>query len=319
MIGRRLVALALLGLAAYPSHAEAWPDRPVRVIVPFAPGGATDVAARLVADVMGRSMGATFVIENRGGAGGNIGMAEASRSPPDGSTILVMNDAIASNPHYYKLNFDPVADLVPVIQLTRQPIVVAVHPGLGVSSLADLVALAKQRPDLTYATAGAGSQHHIVMTWFASQAGIKLSHVPYRGGGLAVNDLVGGHVPIAALASTPFIPLAQSGEVKMIAQSMDRRAASLPGVPTFKESGFADVVLDQWTGVFVPKGTAESIIVRLHAEAQKALRDPQVLAKLDGLAVEVVGGSRDQFAEVVRADNDKYRNLLSRLGLSVPR
>lgn len=314
------VAVAALFLAMpCAASADIWPQRPVRVIVPFAAGGATDVAARLVCEFLARRLNTTFLVDNRGGAGGNLGMTEASRAAPDGYTLMFMNDAIASNPHYYALSFNPLEDFVPVIELSRQPVVVAVHPSLGVTTLGDLVALAKAKPGLSYATAGAGSQHNILGEWFAQAADIKLTHVAYRGGGPAINDLRGGHIPIAILAATPFIPLAKAGQIKLVAQSMDARASSLPDVPTFKEQGFREISLDQWTGVFVPKGTSPALVAKINAEIGAALKDPQIRAKLDELAVEIVGGSSESFAGVVRSDFQKYGKLIAALGLKADR
>src|SRR6266849_672110 len=202
MMGRTIfsmrlhVALAALAIAAATAaQAQEWPSRPVRVIVPFPAGGSTDVGARVIGEYLSRTLHQQIVVENKSGANGNIGIETAAKSPADGYTVLVVTDAVSSNPHVYKMSIDPLKELVPVIQLSRQPIVLAAHPSLGVASLAELITLAKQQPGLRYATgSGAGSPQHMVVQWFAQIAGIRLEQVPYRGGAQAINDLVAGHM-----------------------------------------------------------------------------------------------------------------------------
>jgi Tripartite tricarboxylate transporter family receptor len=205
---RQFVHLAAVA-AALPvmsriARAQAYPARPVRLIVPAAAGGSTDSAARVIGEYLSRAFGQQVYIENRSGAGGNIGIEAAVKSLPDGYTILVTSDYVASSAHVFKLNIDPLKDLMPVIQLSRQPVVLAVHPSLEINSIAELVTLAKQQPGLNYAVGGgAGSQQQFVVEWFAQMAGIKFTLVTYRGGGPAINDLIGGHVKIVSLGSTP--------------------------------------------------------------------------------------------------------------------
>jgi tripartite-type tricarboxylate transporter receptor subunit TctC len=210
MITRRTLTLAALsfGLAkiATAHAAAAYPAKPIRFVVPFPAGGSTDVGARLIAESLSRTFGQQVYVENKSGANGTVGVEEAARSPPDGYTILFTIDAVASNPHVFHTKVDPSKDLLPIIQVSRQPIVLAAHPSLGVNSLAELIALAKKQPGLPYATgSGLGSPQHMAVQWFAQIAGIKLEQVPYRGGGPAINDLLGGHVKLGALGSTPLI------------------------------------------------------------------------------------------------------------------
>jgi tripartite-type tricarboxylate transporter receptor subunit TctC len=317
MIVRALVALAvLIGLAPL-VHAQDWPNRPVRLIVPFAAGGSTDVAARLVADYLTRSLGQQVFVENRTGANGNIGIEATAKSPPDGYTILIAPDAIASNPHVYKVNYDALKDLTPVIQLSRQPIVLAVHPSLGVNTLADLTALVKREPGLRYGTgSGAGSGQHMVTQWFAQLAGIDLEQVPYRGGGQAINDLIAGHVKLGTLGSTPLVPHYKAGTLRLLAQTTAARSQSLPDVPTFQEAGIK-LVLDQWLGVFVPAGTPPAIAARLNAEIGKALVETAIRQNLTQSAQEPIGGSAEQFARLVREDFEKYARLVKELNIKV--
>jgi tripartite-type tricarboxylate transporter receptor subunit TctC len=212
---RAFATLAMFAILA-PSSADAqqWPSRPIQVIVPFAPGGSTDVAARLVGEYLSRALGQQVIVENKAGANGNLGIELAANAAPDGHTILIVPETIVSNPHVYKVNYDPLKDFVPVIQLSRQPVVLAAHPELGAKTIAELVALAKQQPGMRFATGGGlGSQQHMVTMWFAKIAGIQLEQVSYRGGGQAINDLIAGHIKLGTLGSTPLIPHYKAGKL----------------------------------------------------------------------------------------------------------
>jgi tripartite-type tricarboxylate transporter receptor subunit TctC len=309
---------AVLALAAsFAVHAQSWPTKPVRLVVPYPPGGSTDVTARTLAERVSGALGQPVLVENRAGAGGNIGIESVARADADGYTVLIAPDFIASAPHVYKLNYDPMRQLVPVIQLTSQPVILAVHPSLGVSTVAELVAAAKAKPGLAYATSGAGSQQHMAAEWFAKLAGIQLTHVPYKGGGQAIADFIGGQVPIASLGSTPVIPHHKSGKVKILAQTTKSRAPSLPEVPTYEEAGFKGLVIDQWLGVFVPAGTDAGVVRRLAVEFDKALAEPVVRERLAKAALEAVGGSTEDFARLVRANFEMYRKLVADLNIRV--
>jgi len=311
-----IALLALVVVMPTMAQAQEWPSRPIRFIVPFPAGGSTDVAARLVGEHLSRTLGQQIVVENRTGANGNIGMETAAKSAADGYTILVATDSISSNPHVYKMNIDPLKELVPIIQLSRQPMVLAAHPALGVSSLAELVALAKRQPGLRYATgSGVGSPQHIVVQWFAEIAGIKLEQVPYRGGAQAINDLIAGHMKLGSLGSTPLIPHYKAGTLRLLAQSMAERSPSLPDVPTYQEAGGKGLVLDQWLGVFVPAGTPPAIAARLNAEIGKALGEAAIRESFLQSAQEPVGGSAKQFSHFVHEEFAKYRRLVMELNI----
>jgi tripartite-type tricarboxylate transporter receptor subunit TctC len=313
---RALVALLmLLPLAA---HAADWPSRPIHMIVPYPPGGSTDVAARLIGESLTRSLGQQVVVENKTGAGGVIGTQAAAQSAPDGYTLLIAPDFVTSAPHIFKMDFDPMKTLVPVIQISRQPVVLAVHPSLGVNTLAEFIALAKKQPGLNFGTSGIGSQQQIVAEWFAKLAGIKLQHVAYRGGGQAITDLVAGHIKVGSLGSTPLIPHYKAGALKLLAQSTAERSPSLPDVPTYQEAGVRGLVLDQWLGIFVPTGTPKEIVRRLAQETDRALRDNAVRDTLLKSAQEPIGGTTEQFSILVRSDYEKYGKLVKELGISVP-
>ena len=313
---RSLLAILILA-ASLAAQAQSWPSKTVRLVVPYPPGGSTDVTARTLAERISPALGQTVLVENRAGAGGNIGIESVARADADGYTVLIAPDFIASAPHVYKLNYDPMRQLLPVIQLTSQPVVLAVHPSLGVGTVAELVAAAKAKPGLAYATSGAGSQQHMAGEWFAKLAGIQLTHIPYKGGGQAISDFIGGQVPIASLGSTPVIPHHKAGRVKIIAQTTKSRAPSLPEVPTYEEAGFQGLVIDQWLGVFVPAGTDARIVQRLAAEFDKALAEPAVRERLAKAALEPVGGSTEDFARLVRANFEMYRKLVADLNIRV--
>ena len=311
---RILIALTMAA-AACGAQAQDWPNKPVRVVVPFAAGGSTDVAARLVAEYLSRAFGQQVYVENRTGANGVIGIEAVAKSDPDGYTLLVAPDAIASNPHVYKVNY-ALKDLTPVVQLSRQPIVLAAHPSLGVNTMAELIALARKQPGIRYGTgSGVGSAQHMVVQWFAQLAGIKLEQVPYRGGGQAINDLIAGHVQLGALGSTPLIPHYKAGKLLLLAQTTEARSQSLPDIPTFQESGIKGLVLDQWLGVFVPAGTPGPIVARLNGEIGKALADQAIKGNLVSSAMEPIGGSAEQFARLVRDDFAKYERLVKELNI----
>jgi tripartite-type tricarboxylate transporter receptor subunit TctC len=318
--GRNLtLALALLALGPSASGiatAQSYPTKPIRFIVPFPAGGSTDVAARVIGEQLTRVLGQQVYVENRTGANGIVGVEAAAKSAPDGYTFLVAADAIASNPHVFTTKIDPAKDLVPVIQLSRQPIVLAAHPSLGINAVADLIVLAKQQPGLRYATgSGVGSPQHMATQWFARIAGITLEQVPYRGGGQAIGDLIAGHVKLGSLGSTPLMPHYKAGTLRLLAQTTQARSPALPDVPTFEEAGIKGLVLDQWLGVLAPAGTPPEICVRLNSEIAKVLADPAVRKSFSDSAQEPIGGTADQFSHLVREDFAKYGRLVKDLNI----
>jgi len=312
-LGAGAVGLAAVSRMAW---AQTYPGRPIRFIVPSAAGGGIDFVARLIGDHVSRSIGQPVLVENKGGAGGMLGVEAAASSPPDGYTVLYCNDSLASAPQTAKFNVDYIRTLVPVIETVKTAQVVVVHPSLGVQSLPELIATAKRRPGLTYASSGVGSQQHFLMEWIARDAGIKLEHVPYRGAGQAVNDLVAGHVMVAALGPVAMLPHHQAGTLRIIAQSGRRRAPILPDIPTVEETGLKGIVIETWQGAFVPKGTPPGIISRLNAEIQNAIQDPTVGQKLQLATYELVGGSAEQLGALFQEDSQKYERLARELNIS---
>jgi tripartite-type tricarboxylate transporter receptor subunit TctC len=318
MLRRQFLWLCGSALAA-PTAAwsQSYPTRPVLFVVPLAAGGGLDFLARLVGGLIAQPLGQQVVVENRTGAGGTIGIEAAAKSAPDGYTVLVSNDNIASAPHILKINGDYAKDLVPVILIARQPQVLGIHPSLDVHSLTDLIALAKQTSGLGFASSGVGSNQHILGEWFNKAAGIKLDHIPYRGAGQAVGDLLAGHVKIGILGPTALMPHAKTGAIRLLAQSSHTRASSLPDVPTFEEAGFNGMVLESWYGVFVPAGTPGAIIARLNAAVDKAIADPAARDKMLQSANEPVGGAPEQLARQFHDDFAKYGRLVKELNIRI--
>jgi tripartite-type tricarboxylate transporter receptor subunit TctC len=310
-------AAATLPFASNSASAQAYPTRPVRFIVPLAAGGGNDFVARLTADYLSRSLGQQFVVENKTGAGGLLGIETVARSAPDGYTVLVTADLIVSTPHIVSFNVDYVRTLMPVSQLVRSPQTISVHPSLGVSTVAELIDLAKRRPGIGYATSGAGTNQNVLGEWFAQVAGIKLDHIPYRGAGQAINDLIAGHVPMAVLGPAAVIPHHRAGSIRIIAQSSAARSPTLPDVPTLEEAGVKGVVLETWLAAFAPEKTPAPIISRLSDEMRKAMLDPTVAEKLAPTAYEPVGGSAEEMAALVRDDSAKYERLARELNIKL--
>jgi tripartite-type tricarboxylate transporter receptor subunit TctC len=274
--------------------------------VPFPPGGSTDIATRPVADRVGQALGTSSVVENRAGAGGNIGTEAVAKSAPDGYTVLVTADAISSAPHLYKVTWDPFRDFVPVIQLARQPVVLAVHPSLGVNTVAELVALAKREPGLGYATSGAGSQQHMAAEWFAAIAGIKLTHVPYKGTGEVLPALAGGQVDIAWTAIGTAVPLIKSGKLKALGVASTKRSPLLPDVPTFAEAGIP-FEARSWFAIAAPAGTPRPVVDRIAADVKRIVESPEYREKyIAGLGLEPFPLGPDQFAAFLVEDRAKY-------------
>jgi tripartite-type tricarboxylate transporter receptor subunit TctC len=313
-----VVLLAAAICAPRITAAADWPNRPIHFIVPFPAAGSTDIAARVVGDYLSRTLGQQVVVENKSGANGNIGTEYVVRSAPDGYTILITTDSVSTNPHVYKLNFDPLRDLAPVIELSRQPIALAAHPSLGVTTLAGLTAKVKQQPGLRFATgSGVGSLQAMVALWYAKLAGITLTQVPYRGGGQAITDLIAGYVQLGSLGSSPLIPYYKAGTLNLLAQSMATRSASLPDVPTFQETGLTELAITQRIGVSAPRGTPLEITARLNAEINAALGDEKIRKSFAEQAQEPTGGTAEQYAELVRADSEIYARLVKELNVTV--
>jgi len=313
----RRIFLVIFLFAAGALQAQDWPTRPLRMVVAFPPGGSTDIAVRVLAERIAPALGQPVLVENRAGASGNVAAEYVLKQPADGHLVLATADALASTPHLFKLAFDPAKEFLPVVQLTRQPVVLAAHPSTGVNTVAELIALAKSKPGLGYATSGSGSLQHMAGEWFAKLAGIQLTHVPYKGGGQAVTDLVGGQVPLGSLGNTPLLPHYRAGKLKILAQTTRSRSASLPDVPTYEEAGQRGLVLEQWLGLFLAAGSPPAAIARLSAEIGRALGEPAVRERFAQVGLEPVGGTPQEFARLYRDDYEKYARLTRELSIKL--
>src|SRR5262245_7587931 len=323
MIGRRtflksLAAQVAFGgsmLAAPTVWAQAYPSKVIRFIVPLAPGGAIDFIARAVGERLSQTVGWQIVVENRTGAGGTIGMDAAMKSDPDGYTILITNDNAASAPHIMRLSHDYTKELQPVCYLGRQSQFLAVHSSLRINSLNEFVAYVKANPGLGYATSGVGTNQHVIGEWFAKEAKLKMDHVPFRGAGQAINDLIAAHVKAAWLGPTALVPHYEVGTLKLLAHSGSKRSPTLRQIPTLEESGFNGLVLDAWYAAFVPKGTSKGIIALLNSQMNNVLRDAKLLDTFAKGAVEAIGGTPEDIGALARADSEKYARLVKELNI----
>jgi tripartite-type tricarboxylate transporter receptor subunit TctC len=299
------------------AQAQTWPAKPVRFIVPFPPGGSTDVAARTVADKLSRALGAQVLVENRAGGGGAIGTVDAARAAPDGHTLLFAADPVITLHLVVKnVQFDMQRDFTAVTQVTTQPIAVAVHNSLPVKNLQELIAYAKANPGkLSFAHSGTGSGQHMSGELLKKMAGIDMVHVPYKGGGPAVQDLVGGQVPVGVLGSTPLIPHHKAGRIRIIAFTSKERFAPMPEIPTLHESGLAGFDTTQWLGILAPKGTPAEIVNRVYAETRKALELQEVKERLAQAALQPVGSSPKEFDALIRGDLERWTAVARELKL----
>jgi tripartite-type tricarboxylate transporter receptor subunit TctC len=314
----RLTRHLLLSLAMLLVHgaalAQAYPAKPVRLLVPFAPGGTTDVLARLMGQKLSEALGQQFVIENRPGAGGNIGTDLAVKSPADGYTLVMSFDGtMAINPSTYrKLPFDPQKDLAPVASVAQVPLLIVVHPGVAASSVAEFVALAKASPGgINYSSAGHGSTGHLTGELFRGRAAIEMVHVSYKGGGQAVQDLLGGQIQMLVTALPTVEGHLKAGKLRALAFTSSRRVPGAPDVPTLAESGYAGLEVLSWYGILAPAGTPQDIVRKLNAEINRILQAPEVRARLVGLGAEATGGTPEQFAQTISADTARWAKVVS--------
>jgi tripartite-type tricarboxylate transporter receptor subunit TctC len=307
-IHSRLPALALVlasTFAAGATRADDYPSHPIKLVVPYAAGGGADSVARIVAKRVGETIGQPIVIENRGGAGSIIGTELVNKSDPDGYTLLLgQSGPISINPAIYKnLPYDPVKDFVPVTMTTAYPYIMVVNPALGVKTLQEFVALAKSNPgELNYGTTGVGAANHLVTELFDSKAGIKMTHIPYRGTALAVTDLLAGHVQVVFADPISALVHINAGTLLALAVTSKERSPVAPTVPTISESGYPGFDAIAWHGILAPANTPPAIIRKLNAEIVSALKDLETKALLEKQAMQTVGNSPEAFASFIKQD-----------------
>lgn len=303
---------ALGGTAA----AQAYPAKSIRVVVPFAPGGATDLTARLVGQKMNDSFKQTVVIDNRPGAGGVIGADIVARAAPDGYTVLLASPAeIAVLPHLQKMPYNVDKDFAPVSLAVSTPLILVVHPSLPVKTVKELIAFAKARPgQLSYASAGTGGVQHLAGELLKIAAKIDMVHVPYKGAGPVMPDLIGGQVPMFFSGMPPAMPHVRAGKLRPLAVTTTTRSPAAPEVPAMIEAGVPGFDISNWFAYFVPAGTAPDIIAKLNAEIVRALKLPDVKSKLANVGAEVVGTTPEELAKFVRSESDKFAQLIRQSG-----
>lgn len=309
----RLPLAALLPVAlGRPAQAQAWPAKPIRVIVGYSPGGAVDIIARAVGQPVGAALGQPVVIENKPGAGTNIAMRALIDSPPDGHTLMLVANAAASNPSLYSPPpFDPQRDLTPVALVGRVPVVIAAGATSEVNAIARLIALSKAKPgSVTYGSPGNGSTPHLAVELFQRAAGIELTHVPYKGGSPAINDVLAGHVQAVAVNALEVQPHVKAGKLRVLAVLSPVRTPIFPDTPSMAESGFPNFESSVWYGFVGPAGLPPAVVARLHAEVQKALALPEVRDRLVNAGGEVLPGPVDRLTTLLASERARYEKLI---------
>jgi tripartite-type tricarboxylate transporter receptor subunit TctC len=314
---QRTLLLIFVCFAAALAQAQGWPAKPVRFIVPFPPGGATDVAARAVADKLSRALGQQFVVDNRAGASGAIGTTEVARAAPDGYTILFAADPVTTLHLVLRgVQYEVQRDFVPVTQVTTQPLAVAVHSSVPANTIQEFIALAKANPGkFSFGHSGTGSGQHLSGELLRKLAGIDMQHIPYKGGAPAVQDLVAGQIPAAVLGSTPLIPHHKSGRIRILAFTSKDRFPTLPEIPTLHESGFPGFDTGQWLGLLAPRGTSAEVVNRLYAETKKTLQLEDVKERLMQAALLPVGSTPKEFESLIRNDLERWTRLAADAGV----
>jgi tripartite-type tricarboxylate transporter receptor subunit TctC len=316
---RRAATLAAGLLVACAATAQDYPNRPIKIIVPFSPGGAVDGPTRAVAQELSRRLKQQVIIDNKPGAGATIGSEMVAKAAPDGYTLLLASQTNAiSAALYSKLSFNPIDDFVGISLLGREPGVLVVHPSLPVKSVAELIAYAKERPgQLNYASSGNGSGQHLFMAMFASMSGISIVHVPYRGSGQATTDLLGGTVPMAMPGTAGMVAHIKAGKLRPLATSGVTRSPQLPEVPTLVESGLTGYSAYVWMGLLAPKGTPPAIIERLNRELKASLAAPEVKGFFNEAGVEIVGSTPTEFDTYFREERDRWARSVKESGAKI--
>ncbi|MGE0698345.1 MAG: Bug family tripartite tricarboxylate transporter substrate binding protein [Hyphomicrobiaceae bacterium] len=311
---RAMLTLAMLGLAVVAARAQDYPTKPIRLVVPYPPGGPTDVVGRTYAAKMQDMLGQPVVVENRSGANGNIASQLVAKSPADGYTILLHASSFVINPHLYKaIGYDPFKDFTPVSLVFDYKLVVVVHPSFPAQSFQELVAAAKAKPGtINFASAGGvGAPTHLSVEMFKQMAGIDLVHVPYQGGAPAVNDLLAGHVPLMFNNPTQSIPYVKAGKLRALATTGSKRSTQLPDLPTVAELGYPGYDVGTWFGVWAPAGTPPAVVAKLSDAFVKISKQPDVLAKLDEQGLAVIGGDAAELGRFEKAESQRWGKVIT--------
>jgi tripartite-type tricarboxylate transporter receptor subunit TctC len=313
-----LVALLILGVVTGGS-AQTYPNKPIRLIVGFPPGGSTDITARLVGQKLSASLGQPLVIDNKPGAGSNLGAEIAAKAAPDGYTLLMCTIANSINYSLYKdLYYDLIKDFAPVTQTTSMLSFLVIHPSLPVRSVKELIALAKSKPgELNYASSGVGNSPHLAGEMFKMMAGVDMVHIPYKGTGPELNDLLAGTVKIAFETTPAVLTHVKDGKLLALAVNSAKRTPLLPNVPTMSEAGVPGFEMTSWNGLAFPAGTPKEIITRVYQETLKAIQIPEVREKLSSLGADPVGSTPEQFAAFIQAETKKWAKVIKDANVKV--
>ena len=310
--------LLIASLFCVAAAAQPFPSKPVRIIVPFSPGGVADSSARVISDKLGARLGQSVVVENRPGASGNIGTQQVAAAAPDGYTLLLGFDGtMVVNPHVYaKLPFDTLRDFAPVTKLGDATLILVAHPSVPAKDLREFLTIAKTQ-NFSYGSAGTGSTPHLAGELLAQRTGIALTHVPYKGGGQAMGDVVGGQIPLVFTAIATAQQFVRSGKLKGLGVSSARRSGSLPDVPTFVENGLEGFVVDSWVGILAPAKTPPPVVARLQKEIAAVLAEPETRERYATLGIEPVANAPEQFAEQIRADLARWEKVVRQAGIRI--
>lgn len=317
---RRIFVTLALAVFAAAVTAQDYPTKPIRLVVPFSPGGGTDLFARVLAGKLSETLKWVVVVENKPGAGGNIGVDVVAKSPSDGYNIVMgQTSNLAISPTLYrKLPYKPLTDLIPVVLVADAPLVLVVSTQSPFKTLADVVAAAKAKPgELTFASPGNGTVAHLAGELFQTAAGVKFQHVPYKGSATAMNDLMGGQVQLFMASVPTALPQIKNGKLRPLAVTSTKRAAAMPEVPTIAESGVKGFDANTWFGLLVPKGTSEAIVTRLNTEVNKVLKMPEVSNKFAAEGGGAVGGTPEEFAALLKAEYAKWAKVVKDSGATV--
>ena len=312
-----LAALVAFSPFAARAQSDAYPSKPIRFILPFPPGGGTDILGRLLAERLARRLGQPVVIENRGGAGGNVGAEAAARSAPDGYTIVLVAPSLAISPSLYKkLAYDPVKDFAPVSLVATVPNVMVTNPSIPAKTLSEFIALAKSKPGaMNFGSGGSGTSNHLAGELFNIVAGVRLVHVPYKGVNLAMNDVMSGNVQLVIIGIPAAAPHIKAGKLRALAVIDSKRAAALPDVPTAAEAGLKDFDVTTWYGVLAPAGTPRPIVTRLNAEIVAVMNSSEMKERLATMATEPVTGTPEEFGDLIRREIAKWAKVVHAAGL----
>lgn len=315
----RLAAMVLAACSATVAMAQAWPAKPVHLVVAFPPGGIVDTVARQLQPRLQSALGQPVISENRAGAGGTVGAAEVARATPDGYKLLMTFDSYATySLTYPKLPFQPAKDLVPVTQIARNPLILVVNPQVKAGSVKELVALSKAEPHaLNYASVGAGSSNHLTAELFKAVSDAEAMHVPYKGGAPAMQDLLGGQVQMMFLSAVLAQPHVQSGKLRAVAQTGAQRVPAFAGVPTVQESGYQGFEVNSWVGMLAPAATPRQVIERLHQEIKRIVQEPAFAARLQEQGLSGIANTPEQFASALQAESQQWSRLVQERQLNM--